>query len=121
MTACTTIASTAGRELGLVKARKSTLVDAKEVDKLPDERLVIMTTGSQGEPLAALRRMAGHEHRQVSLRDGDTVVFSANPIPGNERAIEETIDRLVRIGCRVVTARDAPIHTSGHGIARRSS
>jgi len=104
-----------GRELGLIKARKSTLVDAKEVEKLADERLVIMTTGSQGEPLAALHRMAGEEHRQIRLRHGDTVVFSANPIPGNERAIEETIDRLVRIGCRVVTARDAPIHTSGHG------
>jgi ribonuclease J len=59
--------------------------------------------------------MATEEHRQVRLREGDTVVFSATPIPGNERAIEETIGRLVRLGCRVVTAKDAPIHTSGHG------
>jgi ribonuclease J len=59
--------------------------------------------------------MAYREHRQVELRAGDTIVFSATPIPGNERAINDTIDRLFRIGCDVVTARDAPIHTSGHG------
>ncbi len=104
-----------GRQLGLISARPSTLVEPREVERLPDARVVVMTTGSQGEPLAALRRMASQEHRQISLRAGDTVVFSANPIPGNERAIEETIDRLARIGCRVVTAKDAPIHTSGHG------
>jgi ribonuclease J len=104
-----------GRELGLITAKSSTIVEPRDVDRLPDERVVVMTTGSQGEPLAALRRMAGEEHRFVRLREGDTVVFSATPIPGNERAIEDTIDRLVRLGCRVVTARDAPIHTSGHG------
>jgi ribonuclease J len=104
-----------GRSLGLISARKGTLVEPRDIEKLPDDRLVIMTTGSQGEPFAALRRMAAQEHRQIRLHGGDTVVFSANPIPGNERAIEETIDRLARIGCRVVTAKDAPIHTSGHG------
>lgn len=74
-----------------------------------------MTTGSQGEPLSALTRMASEDHRQIRLREGDTVIYSATPIPGNERAIEETVDRLARLGCRIVTARDAPIHTSGHG------
>lgn len=104
-----------GQTLGLVKAEKATIVDSNKVSSIPDNQLVVMTTGSQGEPLSALTRMAIAEHRQIKLRRGDTVVYSANPIPGNERAIEETIDRLVRVGCDVVTAKDAPIHTSGHG------
>jgi ribonuclease J len=62
-----------------------------------------------------MRRMAYHDHPQVKLHDGDTVVFSATPIPGNERAVGETIDRLFHIGCEVITTRDAPIHASGHG------
>ena len=61
--------------------------------------------------------MAYRDHPQVELKSGDTVVFSATPIPGNERAVNETIDRLYHIGCTVVTARDAPIHASGHGYA----
>jgi len=77
----------------------------------------VISTGSQGEPLSALRRMAYRDHPQVELKRGDTVVFSATPIPGNERAVNETIDRLYHIGCEVVTARDAPIHASGHGYA----
>jgi ribonuclease J len=78
---------------------------------------VICSTGSQGEPLSALRRMAHRDHPQVELKAGDTVVFSATPIPGNERAVNETIDRLFHIGCDVITTRDAPIHASGHGYA----
>ncbi len=78
---------------------------------------MIISTGSQGEPLSALRRMAYRDHPAVELKTGDTVVFSANPIPGNERAVNETIDRLYHIGCDVVTAQDAPIHASGHGYA----
>ncbi|MFN7135532.1 MAG: ribonuclease J, partial [Myxococcales bacterium] len=104
-----------GRELGLIRAKSGTIIEPKGLSGLRDDRVVIMTTGSQGEPLAALQRMASQEHRQVHLRAGDTVVFSANSIPGNERAVEETIDRLARLGCKVVTAKDAPIHTSGHG------
>jgi ribonuclease J len=104
-----------GRELGHVHIAKGTLVEPRDIEQVPDAELVIVTTGSQGEPLAALRRMAYREHRQVRLHAGDTVVFSANPIPGNERAINETIDRLFQIGCDVITNRDAPIHTSGHG------
>ena len=104
-----------GRELGHIRISESTLVDGRRLSGVPDDQLVIVTTGSQGEPLSALRRMAVREHRQVELHAGDTVVFSATPIPGNERAINETIDQLFRIGCDVVTARDAPIHTSGHG------
>ena len=74
-----------------------------------------MSTCTQGEPLSALRRMAYRDHPQVELRAGDTVVFSATPIPGNERAVNETIDRLYHVGADVVTTRDAPIHASGHG------
>ena len=104
-----------GRELGHIKIAEGQLVDPGALDKLDDDRVVIMSTGSQGEPLAALRRMAYQEHRQVRLKEGDTIVFSANPVPGNERAVNETIDRLFHIGCDVITAADEPIHTSGHG------
>ena len=104
-----------GRDLGHIKVPKGMLVEPNAIGKVADRDLVIITTGSQGEPLAALRRMAHDDHRQVRLHAGDTIVFSATPIPGNERAINDTIDRLFKIGCDVVTARDAPIHTSGHG------
>ena len=78
---------------------------------------MIISTGSQGEPLSALRRMAYRDHPQVELRRGDTVVFSATPVPGNERSVNETVDRLYHIGCDVVTPREAPVHASGHGYA----
>ena len=106
-----------GRALGHIEVPEGLMVGAREIGDLSDERVVIISTGSQGEPLSALRRMAYHDHRQVELRQGDTVVFSATPIPGNERAVNETIDRLYHIGCDVVTPRDAPVHASGHGYA----
>ena len=91
------------------------LVSPKEIESFPDEKLVLLTTGSQGEPLSALRRMAHGEHPQVKLHSGDTVIFSATPIPGNERAVNETVDRLYQIGATVITTQDAPVHASGHG------
>jgi ribonuclease J len=106
-----------GRTLGHIEIPNGMLVGPREIEDFPDERMVILSTGSQGEPLSALRRMAYRDHRQVELRQGDTVVFSATPIPGNERAVSETIDRLYHIGCDVVTPRDAPVHASGHGYA----
>ncbi len=106
-----------GRSLGHIDVPEGMLIPPREVDDFPDEKLVIVSTGSQGEPLSALRRMAFNDHPQVQLRAGDTVVFAATPIPGNERAVNETIDRLYHIGCEVITARDAPIHASGHGYA----
>ena len=106
-----------GRSLGHIEIEEGQLVPAREAEDFPDHKLVIVSTGSQGEPLSALRRMAHRDHPQIELHDGDTVVFSATPIPGNERAVNETIDRLYHIGCDVVTARDAPIHASGHGYA----
>jgi len=105
------------RSLGIMNVPEGLLVNPREIDDFPDEKLVIMSTGSQGEPGSALRRMAHNDHPAVELREGDLVIFSATPIPGNERPINETIDRLFRIGCRVLTARDAPIHASGHGYA----
>jgi ribonuclease J len=106
-----------GRSLGHIDVPDGALVQAREIDDWPDHKLVIISTGSQGEPLSALRRMAHRDHPQVELHDGDTVVFSATPIPGNERAVNETVDRLYHIGCDVITTADAPIHASGHGYA----
>jgi ribonuclease J len=97
-----------GRTLGHIEVPDGMLVGPREIGDFPDERVVIISTGSQGEPLSALRRMAYRDHPQVELKSGDTVVFSATPVPGNERAVNETIDRLYHIGCDVVTTRDAP-------------
>ncbi len=106
-----------GRNLGHIEVPDGLLVGPREIGDFPDERVVIISTGSQGEPLSALRRMAYRDHPQVQLKSGDTVVFSATPIPGNERAVNETIDRLYHIGCDVITPREAPVHASGHGYA----
>jgi ribonuclease J len=106
-----------GRTLNHIEVPEGMLVGAREIDDFPDDRVVIISTGSQGEPLSALRRMAYRDHPQVQLRQGDTVVFSATPVPGNERAVNETIDRLYHIGCDVVTTNEAPVHASGHGYA----
>jgi ribonuclease J len=104
-----------GRSLGHIEIPEGMLIQPQEVEDWPDHKVVVISTGSQGEPLSALRRMAHDDHRAIKLRRGDTVVFSATPIPGNERAVNETVDRLYHIGCDVITPRDAPIHASGHG------
>jgi ribonuclease J len=101
--------------LGMANAPKGVFIQPREIGNFPDEKVVIISTGSQGEPLSALRRMANNDHRDVELHSGDTVVFSATPVPGNERAVNETIDRIYEIGATVITAKDAPIHASGHG------
>ncbi len=101
--------------LGMAEAPSGLFIQPKEIEDFPDEKVVVISTGSQGEPLSALRRMANNDHRDVELHSGDTVVFSATPIPGNERAVNETIDHIYEIGASVVTAQDAPIHASGHG------
>jgi len=104
-----------GRNLGHIEIPEGMLVGVKEIEDFPDHKMVVISTGSQGEPLSALRRMAHGDHPNVALRQGDTVIFSATPIPGNERAVNETIDRIYQLGCDVMTPRDAPIHASGHG------
>ena len=101
--------------LGVAQAPSGLFIQPREIENFPDEKVVVISTGSQGEPLSALRRMANNDHRDVELHSGDTVVFSATPVPGNERAVNETIDRIYEIGATVVTAKDAPIHASGHG------
>jgi ribonuclease J len=101
--------------LGIAHAPEGLLISPKEIEDFPDNKVIAISTGSQGEPLSALRRMAFNDHRDVELHSGDTVIFSATSIPGNERSVNETIDKIYEIGARVVTAADAPIHVSGHG------
>ena len=106
-----------GRQLGHINVPDGILIEPKQITDFPDHKLVVMSTGSQGEPLSALRRMAGADHPHVDLHAGDTVVFSATAIPGNERAVNDTIDRLYHLGADVLTPKDSPIHASGHGYA----
>jgi ribonuclease J len=101
--------------LGIAEAPSGLFIQPREIEDFPDEKVIVISTGSQGEPLSALRRMANNDHRDVELHSGDTVVFSATPVPGNERAVNETIDHIYEIGASVVTAKQAPIHASGHG------
>ena len=106
-----------GRMLGHIDIPEGMLVGPKEIEDFPESKLVVISTGSQGEPLSALRRMAHGDHPNVELHQGDTVIFSATPIPGNERAVNETIDRIYRLGANVITPADVPVHASGHGYA----
>ncbi|CAN5192393.1 ribonuclease J [soil metagenome] len=106
-----------GRQLGHITVPDGILVEPKQITDFPDHKLVVMSTGSQGEPLSALRRMAGADHPHVDLHAGDTVIFSATAIPGNERAVNDTVDRLFHLGANVLTPKDTPIHASGHGYA----
>jgi len=103
------------RNLGYIKCPDNLFEPLQAVQGLPPEKVMILTTGSQGEPMAALTRIANGEHRQVKIRQGDTVVFSANPIPGNTIAVVNTIDKLMMQGATVVYGRDKGIHVSGHG------
>jgi ribonuclease J len=109
--------SNIGRSLGHVRIPEGIQIQPRELADWPDDKIVIISTGSQGEPLSALRRMAHSDHHQIQLKAGDTIIFSATPIPGNERAVNQVIDRLFQIGCEVLTAKDALIHASGHGYA----
>jgi ribonuclease J len=109
-----------GRNLGHIEVPEGILVGPKEIEDFPDHKLIVISTGSQGEPLSALRRMAHRDHPNVDLHEGDVVIFSATPIPGNERAVNETIDRIYQLGADVITPRDAPIHASGHGYAEET-
>jgi len=106
-----------GSSLGHIEIPEGMLVPVREIEDFPDHKLVVISTGSQGEPLSALRRMAHGDHPQVELHEGDTVIFSATPIPGNERSVNETIDRIYHLGADVITPREAPIHATGHGCA----
>lgn len=102
------------QELGYLKIPQGILLDIEQIDKLPANRVVIITTGSQGEPMSALTRIAMAEHRQLEIAKGDTVIISANPIPGNEKSVGKIINHLFKEGATVVYEPHLGIHTSGH-------
>ena len=102
------------RELGYLVFPEGSLIHPKEIDKLPDHELCIITTGSQGEPTSALSRMALGDHRHVAVKDGDTVVMSATPIPGNEELVSRTVDNLFKLGAEVIYDAGVRPHVSGH-------
>ena len=103
------------RNLGYVQCPDDLFEPLKSLNRLPEEKTLILTTGSQGEPLAALTRISKGEHRHIRVQSGDTIVFSANPIPGNTIAVVNTIDRLMMQGAHVVYGKQQGIHVSGHG------
>ncbi len=103
------------RNLGYIKCEDSLLQPLNVINKVPDENVLILTTGSQGEPMSAMTRIANKDHQQVKIREGDTVVFSANPIPGNTIAVVNTIDKLMMQGAKVIYGKEQGIHVSGHG------
>jgi ribonuclease J len=101
-------------DIGYLKIPANTYIRLNDIDKYDDDRVVILTTGSQGEPLAALSRMANEEYPKMAIKPGDTVIYSARPIPGNEAAIYQTINRIFRQGARVLYGPEANLHVSGH-------
>ncbi len=101
-------------ELGYLDVPEGVLIEPDELSRYPDDQILILTTGSQGEPMAGLSRMASNNHRSVSIMPGDTVIISATPIPGNETGVGRTIDNLMRLGANVIAGRDKKIHVSGH-------
>ncbi len=103
------------RELGALQIPEDRFIPIEDIGSYADEQLCIITTGTQGEPLSALSLMAEGRHRQVAIKPGDTVVFSASPIPGNETTIFETVNRLCRRGAEVIDGRSSGMHVSGHG------
>ena len=103
------------RELGYLNIADKDIIDAYDVDKLADDRIVVLCTGSQGEPLSALARMANGEHKSLSIRPQDTVIISATPVPGNEKSVQSIINSLSKIGCEIYDKSKALVHVSGHG------
>jgi len=106
----TTVAS----ELGALDIEEGLIIDVNEMDKYEDHEILILTTGSQGESMAALSRMASSEHKKLDIQEGDLVVFSASPIPGNEKSVTRVINQLFEKGAEVIYESLAEVHVSGH-------
>ena len=102
-------------KMGFLKVPRGTIIPIDEAAKMAPHKTMLITTGTQGEPMAALSRMARREHRQITVRDGDTIIFSSSLIPGNEEAVFGVINMLSQIGANVITNQDVKVHASGHG------
>ena len=102
------------RRLGQFRVKKDTFVDIRDMDKYDDSEIVLITTGSQGEPMSALTRIAYGEHRKIQLTPNDAIILSATPIPGNENAVTKVINRLLERGAKVIYETLSEIHVSGH-------
>jgi ribonuclease J len=102
------------QELQYLKIPADTIIDMGEIDRYPKNRIVVVCTGSQGEPMSALSRMASDDHRKMEIIPGDTVVISATPIPGNEKLVGKTVDQLYRLGAEVIHEASSGVHASGH-------
>lgn len=103
-----------GRELGYLKCSDDTFIDIDLADRYPPEKVVLITTGSQGEPMSALTRMAMNEHRKVSITPNDFIIISATPIPGNEKFVTRVVNELMKSGATVVYEAMYDVHVSGH-------
>ena len=101
--------------LGLLTAPRGTIVSMDDASRMAPHKVLLVTTGTQGEPMAALSRMARREHRQITVRPGDLIILSSSLVPGNEEAVFGVINMLSQIGAEVITGKDAMVHTSGHG------
>lgn len=102
------------RELGYLEVPAGTLIDLDDIPMYPKNKIVVLTTGSQGEPMSALTRMAMCDHKRIEIIPGDTVIISASPIPGNEKMVHRTIDHLFRQGAQVIYESVSGVHVSGH-------
>ncbi|HBG54806.1 MAG TPA: RNase J family beta-CASP ribonuclease, partial [Ruminococcaceae bacterium] len=105
---------TIGAEMGYLNVPKGALIDIDQISRYPKEKIVLVTTGSQGEPMSALTRMAFADHRKVEVGPGDFIIISARPIPGNEKTIGNVIDELMKRGCKVIYESMYEVHVSGH-------
>ena len=109
------------QELGYLSVPDGVLIDVDDISRFPADRVVLITTGSQGEPLSALSRMASGDHRKVSVTADDVIIISATPIPGNEKHVTRVINDLLRLGAEVIYSNMYEVHVSGHACQKNKS